>query len=156
MRIFFIILLLLLPLFAATQDILTKDKLEKIADDMKYKNAYHFVVLKKNKKAIQELHEYLEIYTSGIHRHEAFLALANIHFSQFEYYKAIHMYKRLYEEFSSQDEGVHAFYYIGICYKKMGYNLKAVQVFKDIIKNHPSSHYAYKAKLQLDVIGILN
>ncbi len=156
MRIIFLMFLLIISSFAYSETNLSSDKLQKIADDMKFQNGAHFVALQKYRKAIQEFQEYLEIYPNGIHRHEVYLALANIHFSRFDYYKAIRIYKSLYEEYSTQDEGIYAIYTIGICYKKMGYASKAEQVFKDILKNHPSSHYAYKAKLQLDLSQLIN
>ena len=130
--------------------------LERIADDTKYRDALRFMKLKKNDRALEEFKEYLEIYIDGRHRHEAFRNIAKIYSDGLEYLKAIKTYRRLYEEFSNSEAGVEAHYRIGICYRKMGYDKKAIELFQSIIAEHSGSNYAYQAKLQLDLIAITN
>jgi len=130
--------------------------LEKISDDLKFKNGLQFIHLKKPDKAVNELNEYLEIYNNGIHRNEAYRLIAEIYLEQFEYQRAIHNYRLLYEEFSNTDDGVYAFYQIGLCYKKMGYDEKAADVFQSILSDHPDSVYAAQAKIQIDLLTILS
>ncbi len=129
--------------------------LEKISDDMKYKNGVGFIKLKRYEKALQELHEYLEIYYDGIHRDEAYRNIAEIYFKRFEYQKAIQVYRSLYEEFSNSEAGVEAYYRIGICYRKMGFDEKAQDVFRTILTDHPDSGHAARARVQLDLLSIL-
>jgi len=154
-----ILLIFFIFLFPAL--ILSRDKseplnLEKIADDMKFKNGVQFLKLNREGKAIKEFYEYLEIYYNGTHRNEAYKYIAEIYFNQFDYLKAIKIYRELYEEFNNSENGIEAFYKIGICYKKMGYYLNAVKIFKEIINEHPDSTYSYQSRLQLDLLKIIN
>lgn len=130
--------------------------IDKIADDRKFQNGIQFLILNKEKRALDEFQEYLEIYINGTHRHEAFLKIAGIYFRSFDYQKAVKVYTSLYEEFSNSEEGVEAYYMTGICYKKMGFNLMAVEIFKKIQENHPGSAFAYKSRVQMDILKILS
>jgi TolA-binding protein len=130
--------------------------LAKIADDFKFRNGIAFIKLGRYDRAVEELQEYLEIYSHGIHRHEAFKNIAEIYFSQFQYQKAQQVYHLLYEEFSDTDEGTEAYYMIGVCYQKMGQDEKAGSIFKDIMKKHAGSGYAYQAAVQVDLLNIIN
>ena len=56
----------------------------------------------------------------------------------------------------SSDIGVEAWFNAGLCYKKMGYNRKAVKVFQEIVKDHPASAFAKRARLQIDLLKILS
>ncbi len=129
--------------------------LEKISDDMKFKNGVGFIRLKRYGKALAELNEYLEIYYDGIHRDEAYRNIAEIHFKRFDYQKAVQVYRSLYEEFSNIESGVEAYYRIGICYRKMGYDERAREVFQAILTDHPDSAHAAQARVQLDLLNIL-
>ena len=128
---------------------------DKISDDIKFKNASRFFKLFKYHKAMEELNEYLEIYVDGNHRPEAYKLLAKIYFNQFDYQETIKMYRALYEEYSNTEEGVGALYSVGICYTKMGYNKKAIKVFRDIISEHSDSSYAVNSQVQIDLLKIL-
>ncbi|MCP4130690.1 MAG: tetratricopeptide repeat protein [bacterium] len=130
--------------------------LEKAADDMKFRNGIQFIKLNRDDKAIEALNEYLEIYYNGIHRHEAYKRLAEIAINKFDYQEAIKIYRSLFEEFSNSTEGVEAYYRIGLCYKKMGYDKKALRVFKEILSNFSDSDYAEQARIQVDMLKILN
>jgi TolA-binding protein len=137
------------------QDKVEEPNLAKIADDLKFQNGLLFIRLKLQDKAIEELQEYLEIYNDGIHRHEAFRELAEIYYQRFDFQKAVDVLKGLHEEFSNTEEGVEAYFRMGICYKKMGYDANAQRVFNQIIQDHPESGYAYQAQKQLDLLKIL-
>ena len=107
-------------------------------------------------KALETFHEYLEIYQRGVHRHEAHRQIAAIYFSRLEYLKALRHYRELYEEFSTTESGVEGYFNTAVCYDKMGYDRKAIEVYRDIIENHPDSIYARQAQLQLDLLNILS
>ncbi|HNX25476.1 MAG TPA: hypothetical protein PKG60_15620, partial [Spirochaetota bacterium] len=91
--------------------------LKKVADDMKFQNGMEFYKLEKFDRALNEFNEYIEIYFDGIHRNEALKKIAEIHIRFFDYQKAIEAYRTLYQEYSSTDEGIDAYFQIGICYK---------------------------------------
>jgi len=129
--------------------------LDVLADDLKFQNGVYFIGLKMYDKALETLNEYLEIYYTGNHRHEAYKLIADIYFNRMEYFKAIQNYQALYEEFSGTDSGVEAYYHLGLCYNKMGYEKKAAEIFNEIIENHSDSIYAQQARLQLDVLQVL-
>jgi TolA-binding protein len=130
--------------------------LKKIADDMKFRNGIAFIKLERPEKAMQELSEYLEIFQDGIHRDEAYKKIARIYMNNFEYLKAIRIFISLYEEFSINDEGIEGYFMAGICYKKIGYENKAVKIFNHIIKEYPHSTFARRARLQVDLLKIIN
>ena len=130
--------------------------LDAIADDLKFDNARLFISLGLPDRAVVELNEYLEIYIRGSHRNEALSSLAIIYRDRFDYQKAIRVYKRQFEEFSSSDAGIDAFFQIGICYFKMGYYTDAENIFRRIIREHPTSIFAGQARTQLELMSILN
>lgn len=129
--------------------------IQAINDDLKFQNGLQFMRMKLTEKAIQELGEYLEIYIHGAHRNEAFRALGDIYFSRMEYLRAVRFYQALYEEYSGSESGVEAYYKIGICYKNMGYDQKALDVFKAITENHSESALARQAQVQLEIMDLL-
>ena len=131
------------------------ENLDIIADNQKFDNAKQFISLGMPQKALVELTEYLEIYNRGIHRNEALSLLAKIYCDRFDYQRALKIYKKQFEEFSNSDEGIAAFFQIGICYSKMGYNAEAEDVFKRIIKEYPSSIYSGQSRVQLDLMDVL-
>ncbi len=128
--------------------------LKKVADDMKFQNGLEFYKLEKFERALGEFNEYIEIYYDGIHRNEALKKIAEIHIRLFNYQKAIDAYRILYQEFSSTDEGIDAYFQIGICYKKMGFDSKAEAIFKYIVEEHPGTSAAYNSEIQLDLLKI--
>ena len=128
--------------------------LKKVADDMKFQNGLGFYKLEKFDRALNEFNEYIEIYYDGIHRNEALKKIADIHIRLFEYPKAIEAYRTLYQEFSSTEEGIDAYFQIGICYKKMGFDSKAETIFKYIVDEHPGTSAAYNSEIQLDLLKI--
>lgn len=130
--------------------------LGKIADDMKFQNGVLFIKLGLENKALEELQEYLEIYNRGIHRNEAFMKIGDIYFGRMDYYKAQKYYRSLYEEYSDSDDGVEAYYKVGLCYKKMGYRDNASVIFNEILKEHGGSSFASQASLQIDLLSILS
>lgn len=159
--VFFIFLCLETQLFSqAQQQPKQAQKEEKInlgrmADITHFQNANSFYKLKEYGKAIELFAEYLEIYTNGVHRKEAYKNIASIHFAEFNYIKSIKTYQSLYEEFSNSEEGVEAYFMTGICSQKMGFFDNAKQIFKSLIEEHPDSNYAYQSKIKLDLIEIL-
>jgi len=128
--------------------------LKKVADDMKFRNGIEFYKLEKFDRALNEFNEYIEIYYNGIHRNEALKKIAEIHIRLFNYQKAIDAYRMLYQEFSCSEEGMDAYFQIGICYKKMGFDSKAESIFKDIIEEYPGTSSAYNSQIQLDLLKI--
>lgn len=128
--------------------------LKKVADDMKFQNGLEFYKLEKFERALDEFNEYIEIYYDGIHRNEVFKKIAEIHIRFFNYQKAIEAYSKLYQEYSSTDEGIDAYFQIGVCYKKMGFDSKAETIFKYIVAEHPGTSAAYNSEIQLDLLKI--
>jgi len=128
--------------------------LKKVADDMKFQNGMEFYKLEKFDRALNEFNEYIEIYFDGIHRNEALKKIAEIHIKLFDYQKAIESYRILYQEYSSTDEGIDAYFQIGVCYKKMGFDAKAEEIFKYIVEEHQGTSAAYNAGIQLDLLKI--
>ncbi len=128
--------------------------LKKVADDMKFQNGMEFYKLERFNRALDEFNEYLEIYFDGIHRNEALKKIAEIHIRYFNYQKAIDAYRTLYQEFSGTDEGIDAYFQIGICYNKMGFSTKAEGIFKYIIEAHPGTAAAQNSQIQLDLLKI--
>ena len=129
--------------------------LKKEADDIKFQNGMEFYKLRKFERALNEFQEYIEIFFDGTHRSEALKKIAEIHIRFFEYQKAIEAYKTLYQEFSATEDGLDAYFQIGICYKKMGFDTKAEDIFKYIIAEHPGTSTAYKAEIQLELLKII-
>lgn len=128
--------------------------LKQVADDMKFRKGAEFYRLERYDLALNELYEYLEIYYDGTHRGEAYRKIADIHIKQYNYQKAVEIYRRLYEEFSSTDEGIDGYFQMGICYLKMGYDSKAEAIFKSIMQEHPGSTGAANAEIQLELLKI--
>lgn len=128
--------------------------LKKVADDMKFQNGMEFYKLEKFDRALNEFREYIEIYFDGIHRNEALRKIAEINIRLFEYQKAIDAYRMLYQEFSSTEDGIDAYFQIGVCYKKMGFDTKAESIFKYIVAEHPGTSAAYNSEIQLDLLKI--
>jgi TolA-binding protein len=151
---FIVLMALVCPLFAQEQA--APVNLQKMADDLKFYNGMTFVTLGKYDKALEEFQEYLEIFHRGIHRHEAYRQIGDIYFNRFEYHRAQKVYRSLYEEFSDSDDGVAAYYRVGLCYIKMGYRQKASEVFNEIIREHGGSSLASQASLQIELIDIIN
>lgn len=128
--------------------------LKQVSDDMKFRKGAEFYRLEKYDLALNELYEYLEIFYDGTHRGEAYRKIAEIHIKQYDYQKAVEIYRRLYEEFSNTDEGIDGYFQMGVCYLKMGFDSKAEAVFKSIIQDHPGTTAAHNAEIQLDLIKI--
>ena len=127
-----------------------------IADNMKYQNGIEFMKINDYTRALNEFNEYLEIFIHGIHRSSVYRKIAEIHISRFDYQKAINAYKGIYQEYSFSDEGINAYFDAGICYKKMGYDNKAGEIFRFIINEHPGTSAAYNSEIQLDLIKIIS
>jgi len=123
--------------------------------DIKYQNAVLLYNIKRFDVALREFKEYIEIYLNGNHRKDVYQKIASIYFERFDYIQSIKAYRTLYEEFSSSEEGIGAYYQMGICYRKIGYDKKAIIIFKSIIKDYPNSNYAYLSKIQIDLHDIL-
>lgn len=155
LTIFFCIILFCAPLMLAAQEKKEPVDLKKVADDTKFDNARQFYNIRDYNKALLELNEYLEIYINGAHRNEANRYIARIYFDRFEYMKSIQAYNAIFEDSSTSEEGIEAYYRTGICFQKMGDESKAVEVFKSIIDQYPYSNFAYLSKIQLDLIKIV-
>jgi TolA-binding protein len=130
------------------------ENLRKVSDDMKFQNGVEFFKLEKFDRALSEFNEYIEIYMSGIHRNEALRKIAEIHIRFFNYQKAIDAYRMLYQEYSGTDDGIDAYFQIGVCYKKMGFDKKAEDIFKYIVDEHPGTPAAYNSEIQIDLLKI--
>jgi TolA-binding protein len=150
----FIVILLSFPLYPADQ-MNEGQSLDILADDLKFQNGVGFIKIKMPDKALETFHEYLEIFYNGTHRPEAYRYIAEIYFNRMEYLKAIENYRALYEEFSNTENGIEAYYNIGICYIKMGYDSKAAEIFNEIIERHQDSAYRQQAELQLNLLKML-
>jgi TolA-binding protein len=156
-RVFIIILSLsLVPaMIHAAEEAKERQNLDVLADDLKFQNGAGFIKIRMFDKALETLKEYLEIFYNGNHRHEAYRLIAEIYFNRMEYPRAIENYRALYEEFSTSDSGVGAYFNIGLCYIKMGDEKKAAEIFNDIVDNHPESAFRQQAAMQLDVMSII-
>lgn len=130
-------------------------ELKRVADTAKFENGMLFFKMKEYDRALVEFNEYLEIYINGIHRKEAYRNVGKIHFDRMDYTSASKAYISLSEEFNHTEEGVEAYYNLGICNSKMGYDAKALEIFKAIIEEYPDSNYAYQAKIQIEVLDIV-
>ena len=137
------------------QDQEQEEDLAKVADDLKFENGKHFYDMKLYDKSLRELNEYLEIYINGQHRKEALWTIGSIYFRKFDYTRAVKSYKSLYEEFSTSEEGIKAYYHAGICYMKMGFPQKAEKVFSTIMEDHPDSPYSSQSRTQITLIRIM-
>lgn len=126
-----------------------------IYDNMKFKNGIEFMKLNDYERALNEFNEYLEIYIHGIHRGSAYRKIAEVHISRFDFQKAVKAYIEIYQEYSYIDEGIDAYFEAGVCYKKMGYDSKAGEIFQYIVKEHPGTNAAYNAEIQLELIKII-
>jgi TolA-binding protein len=158
MKIFHLLIIVLVVIssisFSVAEEQSGFANLKKVADDMKFRNGMEFYKLEKYDRALNEFNEYIEIYYNGIHRNEALKKIAEIHIRLFNYQKAIEAYRMLYQEFSNSEEGMDAYFQIGICYKKMGFDSKAESIFRNIIEEHPGTTAAYNSEIQLDLLKI--
>jgi len=127
----------------------------RIADSMKYQNGVEFMKINDYNRALNEFNEYLEIYINGIYRAGAYRNIAEIHMSRFDFQRAIRAYMGIYQEYSYTDEGINAYFQAGVCYKKMGYDKKAGDIFRHIAEEHPGTSAAYNAGIQLELIKII-
>lgn len=167
---FIVLFLLLVPIFCYAQDVDEAPEtieganaglnekplsLQQLADDQKFQNGTYFLTMKKYDKAIEAFYEYLEIYYDGSHRSEVYTNLAGIFFERQDYLRAITLYKNLFEEFSNTEDGIRAFFNMGLCYVKMGYNESALNIFNQILKDYPASPFVAQAKVQMDLLKIL-
>lgn len=155
-----LIILICIALFTGSQ-VNAQEKKESenlyvLADDLKFKNGVEFMKLKMYHKAAETFNEYLEIYPNGIHRADAYRHLAELFMAKMEYHKAIEKYRALYEEFGNTEAGIEAYFNIGLCYQKMGYDKEAAEVLNDLIQNHGDSPYARQARTLLDVQSMLS
>lgn len=128
---------------------------ENLADEAKFRNAMDFIRLARPQKALQELQEYLEIYSRGAHRDEAYRQIALIYCENFDYLKAVSAYRNLYQEYGGSESGIGAYFNMGMCYRKMGYREKARRVFEDIVRDYPASSYARQAETQIELVKII-
>lgn len=155
--------ILALPAAVMAQDA-KKDKkqaaeqldLDRIADDLKFQNGMQLYTLKQYGKAVEVLNEYLEIFNDGTHRHEAYKLIGDVYFGKYDYQRAIRVYRKLYEEYSTTEDGIAAYYQIGICYTKMGFENKAQEVFQEILEDYPESAFSGQARTQLDLLNLMN
>ncbi len=147
--------ILLFAISISAQDKNEGLNLQRIADDLKYNNGYRFIKLGRYDKALEELNEYLEIFIYGTHRDEAYGNIARIHFIRLDYQKAAEIYRQLFEEFSNSDSGIEGYYNMGVCYQKMGYENRAAVIFRDIVRNYPESTMTGRAKIQVELLKIL-
>ncbi len=151
----FLTFMLIQGVLYAAEESKPAENLDVLADNLKYQNGVELLKLKMNEKALETFGEYLEIFFNGNHRNEAYKHIAEIYFNRLEYQKAISNYLQLYEEFSNSESGIEAYFNIGVCYNKMGYEKKAAEVFSEIMENHPNSAYAQQARTQLELLKIL-
>jgi TolA-binding protein len=154
--IFSVLLIFLIPISLSSQTGTSELDYVQIADNMKYQNGIEFMKINDYTRALNEFNEYLEIFIHGIHRSSVYKKIAEIHISRFDYQKAIEAYKGIYQEFSYSDEGINAYFEAGICYKKMGYDSKAGEIFRFIISEYPGTNAAYNSEIQLDIIKIIS
>lgn len=131
-----------------------EEDLDRMADDLKYETARYFYENRLYEKCLGEMKEYLEIYSNGLHRKEAYLTIADIYFKRYDYSRAAKSYMALYEEFSNSDEGLQAYFNASICYEKMGNEKKAREILKTIIEDHPDSRHASLAQTRLEVLEL--
>ena len=139
----------------AAQNMAEEPDLSRIADDLKYENARHFYDMKLYDQSLRDMNEYLEVFSRGFHRKEAYMTIADIHFKRYEYRKAARAYTRLYEEFNTSDEGLQAFFNAAICHEKMGNEKKAGEIYTQILEDHPDSQQATMAQTQMEILGII-
>ena len=154
--IFTAIMLTVNPFNAFSQENGEEINLSRIADNLKFENGKHFYDMKLYDNSLREMNEYLEIYVNGAHRKAAFMTIGSIHFKRFEYPKAIKAYSGLYEEFSTSEEGIQAYFNVAICYQKMGRDKKAREILKEIIDDHPDSRESAMAQTQIDLLDIID
>lgn len=146
--------LLYLPLSAEEKAGSVPDH-DRVADDLKFNNGRQFLALRHPAKAREELEEYLEIFHNGNHRAEAWLILADIAYNNFRYQKALKTYRSLYEEFSNTETGAEALFKMGLCYRKMGFDNRAINTFTLLVADHPTSTFASQARMHIDLVKIL-
>ena len=152
-----VVLSCMMPLFSVDKNGKNQisTNLDLISDDFKFGNVIQFVKIEKYDRALSEMREYLEIYPDGRHRYEIYSEIESIYFDNLNYLQAIKVNKKIYEEFGNSDRGVSAYYKIGICYNKMGYEDRAKKTFEKIIVEHPESLYAERAITQIELLSIL-
>lgn len=130
--------------------------LSRLEDNLKFNNGILFLNLNEYDNALREFGEYIEVYTQGIHRKEAFKNIGDIYFTRFNFIKALNTYRSLYEEFSNAREGNEAHLQMGVCYLKMGYYDNAEKIFKSIIDTTTDPSIIQSAKIQLELIDIVH
>lgn len=154
-----ILIILLLCIFAfplAAQDTAQPESdPKKDNDNSRYENALSLYNMKLYDKALPLFGEYIEVFTEGAHRKEAYRYIGDIYLARFDYPHALKYYSLLYEEFSSDEEGIGGYFQMGICYSRMGSSEKSIEIYKNIIEQYPASRYALKAKAQLDLEEII-
>ena len=119
-------------------------------------NAMEFFKLERYDRALNEFKEYLEIYFNGIHRAEAYKKIAEIYIKKYDYQKAANAYTSLYYEAGDTEDGLDAYFQAGICYKKMGMDDKAKNIFEKLYREHPGTSAAQKAEMQLELLKLEN
>jgi TolA-binding protein len=124
-------------------------------DRVYYENGYNLLKMKMPDKALLRFGEYLELFPEGAYRRDALMNMGDIYLSRFDYQKALKYYQYLYQEFSSDEEGIGGYFQMGICNSRMGNAKKAEEIFRNIIEMYPASRYAQKAKTQLDIDEII-
>jgi TolA-binding protein len=149
-------LLVLAPTAPGAQEQKGQPDLRRVADDTKFDQAMQFYTMRDYRRALQEFGEYLEVYQNGVHRNEAYRSIARIYFDRFEYEKSIRAYNAIYEDSANTEEGIEAYYKTGICYQKMGDDVKAQGIYRSIIQDHPYSNFAYLSKIQMDLLKIVS
>lgn len=125
------------------------------SDNMRFNDAVALVELDQTDKAFKLLHEYLEIFPRGVHRHSAYRYIAEIYRDRFDYLRAADTYLKIFEEFSPDEKAVAAYYEAGVCYSKMGYDSRASRIFTDILEKWPDSPQAARARTRLTIKNIL-
>jgi TolA-binding protein len=124
-------------------------------DRVYYENGLNLLKMKSPDKALLRFGEYLELYAEGAYRKDVLMHMGDIYLSKFDYVKALKYYQYLYQEFSSDEEGVGGYFQMGICYSRMGSAKKAEEIFRNIMGMYPASRFAAKAKTQLDIDEII-
>lgn len=130
--------------------------MERMADQMKFDQGKYFFELEQYDRALENLHEYLELYLHGAHRGEAYRMIASVYFQRFRYNRAAEAYRSLLEEYPGSENGIRGMYKMGICYKKMGDAGRASAIFSRLIREYPSSSYAHHSRVMLDVMKIVS
>ncbi|HQG41788.1 MAG TPA: tetratricopeptide repeat protein [Spirochaetota bacterium] len=148
---FIIIFLYIVSCISYAQE---KRTMQQEADDKKFQQGLFFLSINEKQKALNEFYEYLDIYVDGLYRAKAYRFIAAIYFDNSNFTKAIAIYKRLFEEFPLDDDGMYGLLQIGICYSKMGFDEEASKTFTQLMKEFPDSSYAKDAVTMLELLKI--